>query len=164
MSIIEIFINNNLEKYIDDETFINKIYFLSKNKNFIKRRKSILLKKSNILLNDIFKDYEYIPVNDIREDVIKNHFKNKLLELSEHCFYKYDLIEKKNPKEYINYQKNVNSVINIISITHGIHMDLEDFNLNNNISFKPICYIYRVNSITKYMILKHFPYAKALIY
>ena len=42
MSIIEIFINHNLEKYIDDEIFINKIYFLSKNKNFIKRRKSIL--------------------------------------------------------------------------------------------------------------------------
>ena len=30
MSINEIFINHNLEKYIDDETFINKIYFYQK--------------------------------------------------------------------------------------------------------------------------------------
>lgn len=158
----------NVSPFLDDLTYINNISVLCNCKAFEKRRRSINRKNCGTLLKRRLKTYINTDLSTIQEaidepydiievfkDIQEDLFNETLLERSHMSRLKHHNVFHKKycHSRTIIYYYNANSISDI------------DFETNQQIVHNvSVCSTYRLNYIQKRLLVKYYPYAKALIY
>jgi hypothetical protein len=158
----------HISPFLDDSIYMNSISLLCKCKVFENRRVLINRKKCGELLQKRFKTYINTDINTIQEAIdepidIVEIFKD----LQEELFDE-DLLERSHMNSLnhhkIFYNKYCYSRTIIYYYNANTISDI-DFETNQEIVHNVgVCSTYRLNYIQKRLLVKHYPYAKALIY
>lgn len=170
---IEFDLFNIVFEYMNDNEFMYICSIICKNDIFQKRRNNIYKLKCIQSLHhklmdykDLDFDYDFDSNNKIKSHtlnmiriMVQYLFLDGILEpkYKGHCFVKY-----KHYEQYVSTP----TLMNLIKQTDLSPKELLDFSekVKKPRIYNSLCQIYRMPRLQRTMLIKHYPYAKALIY